>query len=73
MNSWEWSEAETEYRAALALDPDSVMTLQLFGIFLGSQGRFDEAIPHSLRCGTRPNFRSDPVQPRQRALPCFTV
>ncbi|MEJ1937203.1 tetratricopeptide repeat protein [Nostoc sp. NIES-2111] len=44
-NLWSWPEAESEFRQALALEPNSAMTHQLYALFLASQDRFNEAIP----------------------------
>jgi predicted Zn-dependent protease len=38
-----------EFQRALSLDPDSAMTHQLYGLFLGSQGRAEEAIREGRR------------------------
>ena len=42
-NAWNWAEADREFEIALRLDPNATATLQLFGLFLGMRGRFDEA------------------------------
>jgi TolB-like protein/Flp pilus assembly protein TadD len=41
---WRWSEAEAEYRRALALNPDSAEADQWFALWLVCQGRVDEAV-----------------------------
>jgi Tfp pilus assembly protein PilF len=43
-NLWNWREAESEFRIALNLDPDSATTLQLFAISLATEARFEEAL-----------------------------
>lgn len=43
-NAWNWVEADREFQMALRLDPNSATTLQLYGVFLGTQERFDEAV-----------------------------
>lgn len=42
---WNWTEAEKEFRRALALNPNDAQAHQWYGnIFLGPQGRHEEAI-----------------------------
>ena len=43
-NLWKWREAEKEFKTALSLNPDSAATLQLYAVFLATQGRFEDAI-----------------------------
>jgi Tfp pilus assembly protein PilF len=42
---WKWSEAEHEYRRALALNPALPAAHLWYGMFLRDQGRLDEALP----------------------------
>jgi TolB-like protein/Flp pilus assembly protein TadD len=41
---WHWTEAEAEYRRALALNPNSAEAYRWFALWLVCQGRNDEAI-----------------------------
>ena len=41
---WHWTEAEAEYKRALALNPNSAGAYQWFALWLVCQGRADEAI-----------------------------
>ena len=43
-NSWKWKESEKEFQTALSFDSDSAFALQLYGLFLASQYRPEEAI-----------------------------
>jgi len=43
-NDWKWSEAESEFKRALELDPRSVDTHHWYGLFLSWAGRDEEAI-----------------------------
>jgi protein O-GlcNAc transferase len=65
-------EAVKEFRAALAIAPDSVETHNNLGIALGSQGKLDEAIEQfRAALAIRPNFaetkRNLEMAQRQRA------
>jgi TolB-like protein/DNA-binding winged helix-turn-helix (wHTH) protein/Tfp pilus assembly protein PilF len=40
---WKFSEAESEFRKALDLNPNNAMAHHWYGMFLASRGRFDEA------------------------------
>ncbi len=46
---WDWAGAESEWRRALELDPNSAKNHAYFAHFLTIIGRVDEAIPHSER------------------------
>ena len=48
-NEWDAKAAETEFQAALSLDPDVAMTSQLYGIFLASRDRPGEALLQARR------------------------
>jgi len=41
---WSWSDAEKEFKQAIALEPNNTMAHQGYGYLLRAQGRFDEAI-----------------------------
>ena len=41
---WNWTEAETEFKKAIALNPGLAITYQWYGRMLGFIGRFDEAL-----------------------------
>lgn len=41
---WNWVEAEREFKRAIELHPNSTFAYQMYGLFLASQERFDEAI-----------------------------
>jgi TolB-like protein/Flp pilus assembly protein TadD len=41
---WNWNEAETEYKKAIALSPNYATAHQWYAEFLTAMGRFDEAI-----------------------------
>jgi len=41
---WNWTEAETEFKKAIALNPDLAITYQWYGRMLGFIGRYDEAL-----------------------------
>ncbi|MGA9670514.1 MAG: tetratricopeptide repeat protein [Terracidiphilus sp.] len=46
---WHWTEAEAEYRQALALNPNSAEAYQWFALWLVCQGRADEAVTTTKR------------------------
>lgn len=46
-HDWNWPEAETEFRKAIALNPNSAEAEQYFGLFLATRGRVEEAIVHA--------------------------
>ena len=46
---WDWKTAETEYRRAIALDPNYATAHQWYAECLGLQGRFEEAFVESER------------------------
>jgi DNA-binding winged helix-turn-helix (wHTH) protein/Tfp pilus assembly protein PilF len=46
---WKWREAAEEFERALALDDQAPVTHQLFGLYLASIGRVDDAILHARR------------------------
>lgn len=41
---WDWSGAELEYKRALDLNPGHAPSHHSYGMFLGSRGRFDDAL-----------------------------
>ena len=41
---WNWTEAESEFKKATALNPGLAVTYQWYGRMLGFIGRFDEAL-----------------------------
>lgn len=43
-NLWSWNQAESSFKTALSLDPDSATTLQLHALYLITQRRFAEAL-----------------------------
>ena len=45
-HQWQWKQTEQSFGTALSLDPNSSMTLQLFAIYLSTQGRNEEALRH---------------------------
>jgi len=45
-HQWQWKQTEHSFGTALSLDPNSSMTLQLFAIYVGTQGRNEEALRH---------------------------
>ena len=47
--AWDWEGAESEYRTALALNPNSAPARQWYGIFLCFLGRFEEAMAEMRR------------------------
>jgi TolB-like protein len=55
---WDWREAEREYKRAIELDPDFVMTYGWYGILLGSLGRKAEALTLA-----RKALELDPLSP----------
>jgi DNA-binding winged helix-turn-helix (wHTH) protein/TolB-like protein/Tfp pilus assembly protein PilF len=48
-NAWDWPAADREFQRALRLDPDSATVRQLYGLFLASQGRSEEAVREARR------------------------
>jgi len=48
-HQWKWAEAEAEFQKALAIDPDAAIPHQLYGLYLASVGRSEEAIQHGRR------------------------
>ncbi|MFZ3215950.1 MAG: tetratricopeptide repeat protein [Candidatus Acidiferrales bacterium] len=46
---WHWADAETEYKRALALDPNSAAAYEGLGLWLACQGRADEALASAER------------------------
>lgn len=48
-HGWNWAEAEREYRRAIELNANYADNYWLYGLFLASRGRFDEAIGESRR------------------------
>jgi len=61
---WDWTGAESEYRRALDLEPDSDCALDSYARLLAKAGRFDEAVALRLRM-----LRRDPIDSvRVRAL-----
>lgn len=46
---WNWVEAESEYKRALQLDPNSALAHHEYGVFLRTAGRYEEAIPQAQR------------------------
>lgn len=55
---WDWVKAEEEFKLAIKLDPNNAEALSFYAIFLGAEGRFDEA----LECG-RHSLEIDPLSP----------
>ena len=53
---WNWEAAEREYRRAIELNPNSPEARQLFGLFLISRERIDEAVTEARRA-----FELDPL------------
>ena len=53
---WDWPGADVEFRRALELNPGSQAALEEYGHFLGTMGRFEEAIAR-----TREAARLDPL------------
>jgi DNA-binding winged helix-turn-helix (wHTH) protein/tetratricopeptide (TPR) repeat protein len=61
---WDWTGAESEYRQALELEPESEYALDSYAILLAKAGRFDEAVAIRTRLLER-----DPIDHRRaRAL-----
>jgi DNA-binding winged helix-turn-helix (wHTH) protein/tetratricopeptide (TPR) repeat protein len=61
---WDWTGAESEYRRALDLEPDSDYALDSYARLLAKAGRFDEAIALRIRL-----IKRDPIDAgRPRAL-----
>jgi len=56
---WNWTQTEQEVRRALALDPNNAEAHYVYGAFLITLGRFDEAIAESRRRETL-----DPLSPQ---------
>jgi adenylate cyclase len=56
--AWDWDGAESEYRAALALQPNYAQAHQWYGVFLSFLGRHDEALREVRRA-----HELDPVSP----------
>ncbi len=46
---WDWHGAESEYKQALALNPNDALAHDSYGLFLAQMRRFDEAIIHIKR------------------------
>ena len=44
VHDFEWETAETEFRRALELSPNAANTLDIYGLFLAAQMRYEEAI-----------------------------
>jgi len=55
---WAWSRSEQEFELAIALDPHNAEALSFYGIFLGREERFDEAIEYGER-----SLEIDPLSP----------
>jgi len=55
---WDWSEAERQYKRAVALNPNDVTTLSFYSFYLACMGRFEEALDFAERAR-----RFDPVSP----------
>ncbi|MBI5473605.1 MAG: protein kinase [Ignavibacteriae bacterium] len=47
--SWNWDEAEREFKRAIELNPNSADAYQMYAFFLAIQGRHDESIAASQR------------------------
>jgi serine/threonine-protein kinase len=58
LSEWNWEKAENEFRSALALNPSDAVARVLYGQFLGTQQRFDEA-----RIQGKIAIELDPLQP----------
>lgn len=61
-HEWDWRGAEASYRKAIALDPSNVSAHRLFGLLLGTLGRFEEALAQNSLGLSQPNGRQ--VVPR---------
>ncbi len=46
---WDWPAAEQEFRQALSLNPNAILALLWYAVFLGAMGRHDESIQLSRR------------------------
>ena len=46
---WDWAEAEKEFQRALDLNPNNATSHHLYGWYLTTMGRFDEAMAHTKR------------------------
>ena len=55
-HEWNWEAAEREYRRAIELNPNNSDAHQLYGTFLASRNRFDQAISE-----VRKAFELDPL------------
>ena len=55
---WDWATAETEFKRALELKPGYARAHELYGLFLGIQGRLEEALPEMKRAQ-----QIDPLSP----------
>jgi TolB-like protein/Tfp pilus assembly protein PilF len=49
---WDWPAAEQEFRRALSLNPNAILALLWYAIFLGAMGRHDESIQLVRRAAT---------------------
>lgn len=58
---WSWSEAENEFRRAIALNPSNAYAHQMYGDILEARGRFDEAIGEMRRA-----LELDPLSPNKQ-------
>ncbi|MDQ6633264.1 MAG: tetratricopeptide repeat protein, partial [Gemmatimonadota bacterium] len=58
---WSWSAAETEFRRAIALDPNNAHAHQMYGEVLEAAGQFDAAIAERRRA-----LLLDPLSPNKQ-------
>lgn len=58
IHEWDSAAAEKEFQRALELDPDFPTTHRFYGFFLGTMGRFDEALTEQRRA-----LELDPLAP----------
>jgi len=66
MYDWNWAAAESEYRQALALNPNFAAAHQQYALFLATQGRFDQSFYEAQRAQ-----ELDPVSPFVRTTYCL--